>query len=66
MRLWIVPGPEIVGFLLHGGEDSFVLETAPAARFLDVLLVFAHAGRFAGADVAVPDPAELLPWTGNV
>lgn len=66
MRLWIIPGPEIVGFLLLGGEETCVLETAPAARFLDVLRVFADAGRFAAVDVAVPDPAELLPWTGNV
>lgn len=66
MRLWIVPGSEIAWFLLQGPDETFVLEAVPPARFVDVLTAYGRAGRFGEADVAVPDPADLLPWTGNV
>ena len=66
MRLWIVPGPEVAWFVLHGGEEAFFLEVVPPTRFLDALRAFTHATCFRHADVAMPDPADLLPWAGNV
>lgn len=65
MQLWIVPGSEVAWFLLVGGSE-FVLEAVRPARFLEALRATADACRFGAADVAAPDPAELLPWTGNV
>lgn len=66
MRLWIVPGSEIAWFVLLGDDEACLVEAVPLARFLDALTAYGRAGRFGEVDVAVPDPADLLPWTGNV
>ncbi len=65
MHLSILPDPSNVLFVLVDAE-SVVVELVPPARFLDMLLALSAAMRFGPACSMCPDPAELLPWAGNV
>jgi len=65
MHLSIVPDPSNVLFILIEG-DAIAYEMVPPARFLDALMAVSAATDFGTVCSAAVDPAELLPWAGNV
>lgn len=65
MHLSLLPDRSNVLFVLVD-DGSVVVELVPPAQFLDVLLAFSSAMRFGLACSVPADPAELLPWAGNV
>lgn len=64
--LWLVPGSQLVLFLVHLEHGPLACVQAVPARFLEGLRAATALLGFSGLHRAEPPLEELLPWAGNV